>query len=145
MKLFLPCLYVFFACAGFCFMFRLKKPKFILGACCVGVLGWLVYLLLDSMGDNIMRYFIATLVVSVSSELCARLMKAPATIFLIIGIVPLVPGGGLYYTMEHLLNGDYAAFSQKLVQTGAIAGTIAIGVSLVTSTVRLFNWKKLQS
>ena len=142
MDLLLPCIYAFFSCVGFSLMFKLKKIRFILGACLVGTFGWLVYLLLDSMGDNVMRYFIATLIVSVCSELCARIMKAPATIFLIIGIVPLVPGGGLYYTMEHLLNGDSPAFSQKLVQTGAIAATIAVGVSLVSSTVRLLNWKK---
>ena len=40
--------------------------------------------------------------VSALAELLARLLKAPATIFLVIGIIPLVPGGGLYYTMDYI-------------------------------------------
>ena len=67
----------------------------------------------------------------------ARVMKAPATIFLIVGIIPLVPGGGLYYTMEALLSGDTALFAQTGLETAACAGAIAVGVSMVSSLARL--------
>ena len=43
--------------------------------------------------------FVASLLISALSELFARKLRAPATIFVSIAIIPLVPGGGLYSTM----------------------------------------------
>lgn len=137
MERFLPCLYAFLACAGFCLIFEVKKPRFVLLCSLNGGISWLVYLLLEDMCSQTARYLAATVVVSVLSELMARVMKAPATIFLIVGIIPLVPGGGLYYTMEALLSGDTALFAQTGLETAACAGAIAVGVSMVSSLARL--------
>lgn len=138
---FLPCLYAFLACMSFCFIFEIKKPWFILLASAVGALGWAAFLLMEPMGSDVARYLLATVAVSLLSELLARFLKAPATIFLIIGIIPLVPGGGLYYAMEYLINGDFTAFAQKGIQTAAYAGAIAVGVSLVSSLARILRWR----
>ena len=89
-----------------------------------------------------MRCFVATIVVSSLAEILARVLKAPATIFLVIGIIPLVPGGGLYYTMDYLINQNYPMFSQVGLQTAAIAAAIAVGASMVTSIVRMLTWRK---
>ncbi len=137
MEQYLPCLYAFLACAGFCIVFEIRKPLFILLSCVTGAVGWLVFLLLADIGSGVVRYLLATIVVSVLSEIFARILKAPATIFLVIGIVPLVPGGGLYYAMDALINGDYALFAQKGIETAACAGAIAAGVSVVTSIARM--------
>ncbi len=137
MEQYLPCLYAFLACAGFCIVFEIRKPLFILLSCVTGAVGWLVFLLLADIGSDVVRYLLATIVVSVLSEIFARILKAPATIFLVIGIVPLVPGGGLYYAMDALINGDYALFAQKGIETAACAGAIAAGVSVVTSIARM--------
>ena len=67
---------------------------------------------------------------------------ADGTVFLITGIIPLVPGGGLYYTMDYLINGDFAMFTSKGIQTAAAAGAIAAGASMVTSLVRMLTWHK---
>ena len=137
MEQYLPCLYAFLACAGFCIVFEIRKPLFILLSCVTGAVGWLVFLLLADIGSGVVRYLLATIVVSVLSEIFARILKAPATIFLVIGIVPLVPGGGLYYAMDALINGDYALLAQKGIETAACAGAIAAGVSVVTSIARM--------
>lgn len=137
MEQYLPCLYAFLACAGFSIVFEIKKPVLILLSCVTGAVGWLVYLLFGNMESEVVRYFLATIVVALLSEVFARIMKAPATIFLIIGIVPLVPGGGLYYAMDALINADYVSFGQKGIETAACAGAIAAGVSVVTSIVRM--------
>ncbi len=137
MEQYLPCLYAFLACAGFCIVFEIRKPLFILLSCVTGAVGWLVFLLLADIGSDVVRYLLATIVVSVLSEIFARILRAPATIFLVIGIVPLVPGGGLYYAMDALINGDYALFAQKGIETAACAGAIAAGVSVVTSIARM--------
>ena len=77
---------------------------------------WLVYLVLPE-GNVAVRCFFATMVVETLAQIFARVFKAPATIFLIIGIIPLVPGGGIYYTMYALLGGDMQLFAQKGAET----------------------------
>lgn len=139
---YLPCLYAFLACVGFCFIFQVRKPLFIFLCSGLGAVGWWVYLLTENVGPEVFRYLAATVAVAVLAEILARLLKAPATIFLIIGIIPLVPGGGLYYTADCLINGDLAMFAQKGLDTASYAGAIAVGVSMVSSLARIITWKR---
>ena len=139
---YLPCLYAFIACASFCFIFQVRKPLFIFLCSLNGAVSWLVYLLTDFLPAEAARYFLATIAVSILAEILARVLKAPATIFLVIGIIPLVPGGGLYYTMDYLISGNFAMFTSKGLQTAAAAGAIAAGASMVTSLVRILTWRK---
>ena len=76
--------------------------------------------------------------VTVYSETLARLNKAPATMFLIVGLLPLVPGAGIYYTMDYCISGNQIAFQQSLVHTLAVAGALTLGIVLVSSLYRLW-------
>jgi len=116
--------------------------KFILAASSSGAAAWFVYILLNGRMSEAGRCFIATLVAAVISEILARIFKTPATIFLIVGIIPLVPGGGLYDTMDFLLKGDTRMFEIQGIRTVGSAIAIAVGCSLVTSIVRIKNYKK---
>ncbi|WP_417045160.1 threonine/serine exporter family protein [Dysosmobacter sp.] len=136
MEWFLPCLYAFLGCGAFCFIFELRRWWYILSAAISGAVGWFVYLSLSDLTD-VSRYLLATIAVAVLSEIFARLYKTPATVFLIIGIIPLVPGGGIYYTMEALINGDLSLFVRYGMETAASAGAIAVGCSLVSSVARI--------
>ena len=132
----------FFACLAFCFVFELRKLKYILSASIIGSISWLIFFLTKGIGSEVGRYFIATLVVAILSEVFARVYKAPATLFLIIGIIPLVPGGGIYYTMFYLINNNMNMFLEQGMKTTAYAGAIAVGCSLISSSVRIFFMKK---
>ena len=55
------------------------------------------------------------------------MFKAPVTGFLTIGILPLVPGGGIYYTMEYCVSGQTSQFIETGIHTFAIAGALAVG------------------
>ena len=143
MEHFLPCLYAFLACGAFCLIFEVKKPLFILLCSLNGAAAWTVYLLLEGIDYEVARYLIATIVAAILAECFARLMKAPATIFLIIGILPLVPGSGLYNAMDHLISGDSVMFAQVGLETASYAGAIAVGVSMVSSVARLLVRKHL--
>ena len=101
-----------------------------------------MFKLLDGVMGEIGCNFAATVTVALLSEIFARMLKAPATVFLIIGIVPLVPGGGLYYTMDALIDGDMALFAQKGIRAAGIAGAIAAGSSLVSSVARILPRRK---
>jgi len=139
--LILPCLYAFAGSAAFCFVFQLRCWQHILCASLSGAAGWLVYLLLHE-SSTVVRGLLATLVVALLSEVFARVFKSPAAVFLQIGIIPLVPGGGIYYTLEALISGNMSLFVEKGLETVAFAGSIAVGCSLVASVARIIMKKK---
>lgn len=142
MNYFWTCLYAFFACIGFCVIFEIHNHKYMIAASLSGAAAWFVYMLLgDSMFDA-GKYFIASLVAAILAEVMARLFKQPATVFLVVGIIPLVPGGALYDTMEYLIQGDTHRFAVQAVQTVSYAIAIAVGCSLSASIVRLLRNRK---
>lgn len=145
MDVLLPCLYAFLACGAFCIIFELRRWWYILSASVTGAVSWLVFLLLEGAMKDVGRYFVATIVVASLSEIFARVFKAPATLFLIVGIIPLVPGGGIYYTMDALIGGDMGLFFQRGMETVAYASAIAVGSSLVSSVVRILPVKGAKS
>lgn len=137
---YLLCLYVFLASVAFCLIFELRRWQYILTASLISAGSWFLYLWLDGMGE-VARYFLATIAVAILSEIFARVYKVPATVFMIIGIIPLVPGGGVYYTMKALVDGNMTLFLHKGLETAEYAGAIAVGCSLVSSFVRILTWK----
>ena len=141
MELFLQCVYAFFACAAFSVFFNLRR-KWMPLACLGGALGWLVYLLLGWQSD-VYAYFLATVVIAIYSEVMARVCHVPVTLFLTTGILPLVPGAGMYYTMKYCASGEMTMFIGTGIHTLALAGAIALGIVLVTSLVRM--WKVMRT
>ena len=140
MELFLPCLYAFLACLGFCVLFRINGLGAVL--CSLGgALAWLAYLLTGSaMGENdILQYFWAVIFLSAYAEVMARVRKCPATGYLLIAFIPLVPGAGIYNMMDAALRGDTQDFLTTGLHTLSIAGALAVGVLIVSSLVRMYN------
>ena len=137
MKILLSCLYSFVATIGFCVIFNIRG-KMVFFASFGAALGWLAFEL-----SALSQYFIATVVIALYAEIMARLHKVPVTVYLIAALIPLVPGSGIYYTMEHFIDGNIDAFLSTFVHTIAIAGCLAFGILLVSSLVRLTNRIKL--
>jgi len=142
MEKYLPCLYAALTSTGFAMVFELRRWQHILAASFAGAAGWLVYLLTEDTMGVVGRNFLATVAVALLAEIFARVFKSPATVFLITGIIPLVPGGGLYYTMDALIDGNMTLFAQRGIEAAAIAGAIAAGSSLVSSVVRILPKRK---
>lgn len=135
---FLPCLWAFLACAGFCVIFNVRTGVVI---CCIGgALGWLVYLLtMLASGNDLLSNFLAAMAISLYSEIMARLRKCPVTGYLLISFFPLVPGAAIYYTMQYVLQGDTAMFLQSGLHVLGIAGCLALGVLVMSSAVRMIT------
>ena len=128
----LPCVYAFLACIGFSMLFNIHGAGMLICAG-GGALGWLSYLLTGPLvGNDIIQSFFAALVISAWSEVMARLRKCPVTSYLLVALFPLVPGGGIYYTMEHALNGDTELFLDTLMHTLGLAGALAVGVIVLS-------------
>ena len=136
-SLFLPCLYAFLASAAFAILFNVHH--FGIVVCGMGgTIGWLVYLLAAPYFQSpIMQSFFAALAISAYSEIMSRVRKCPVTGYLIIAFFPLVPGGGIYYTMRYCMAGNKEMFYAKAMETFGIAGALALGVLIVSSIFRL--------
>ncbi len=136
----LPC---FVACLGFCVIFNIHGKGSLLCAL-GGLLAWSIYLLSMDLGSgDLMALFWATLASAIYCEVMARLRRCPALGYLVIAIFPLIPGAGVYYTMTHAVRGDMASFADQGTHTIAIAGIMAVGILMVSTTVRVIRvWRQ---
>ncbi len=138
----LHCLACAIGCYGFAVLFNVHGKGIWL---CVlgGVLSWLTYLLALQFGaTDIMAYFYAGLVSAIYAETMARIRKYPAISYLVVAIFPLIPGAGVYYTMNHAVQGRMDLFAQQGAQTAAIAGVLAVSILMVSTTVRIITTLK---
>lgn len=124
---------------GFALIFNLKKDKLpfiIIGS---GI-GWFIYLLCFHYTQNIfLSNVAASAFCAASAEVLARWRKAPSTLFLIIHIIPLVPGGSLYYTMRSFVLHDTPSFSLHAQNTLYSSAGIAVGILIITSFIYILN------
>lgn len=134
----LPVLYAFVSCAAFSIAFNMRGKNLLL-ASLGGALGWLVYLLCNPLQNDILQFFLATIAISVYSEIMARVEKTPVTGYLLVALLPMVPGGGIYYSMEYCIIGNTDMFLETGLHTLGIAGALAMGILLVSSFVRLWH------
>ncbi len=123
----------FFGGLGVGLLFGMR-PRHLLPAAIGGVLAWAAYLGLDALTKS---EFISCLVAAafavVYAEVMARLRKTPATLFVIPGIVPLVPGSSLYNTMSCAVRGEVELARSFGTRTLLCALAIAAGISIVTA------------
>jgi uncharacterized membrane protein YjjB (DUF3815 family) len=75
--------------------------------------------------------------VAVLAEVFSRAGKDAATLFIIPGIVPLVPGTGMYTTMAYIMQNDFANAAVSGSQTLFMAGAIAIAIVITASLCRV--------
>lgn len=145
MDIFLPVFCSFVACLCFSVIYNIRGGGVLICAF-GGALGWSVYLLTSPLfHDDIAQTFVSALVISAYAEVMARIRKCPVTGYLLVAIFPLVPGGGIYYTMEHAMGGETDAFLASFLHTLGLAGAIAVGVLLVSSAVRMWTTFRRQT
>ena len=108
-----------------------------------GGITWLIYLLLQmEYGAPILSLFIASLFAAAYSEIMARILKAPVTLFVICGIIPLVPGSGMYKTMLYTIQGQTNLAVSEGMSTVGAAGSIAVGIFVISIFVSIISfWK----
>ena len=128
----------FLTTAGFSIFFN-SPIKSLLPAGIIGAIGWTIYIVLFNFSQNyILANFLAATLISLISEILARKMKFPAIIFVIPGILPLIPGLGLYNTMLSLVEGNYTNAASFGAQVLFISAAIAMGILLITSLVKTY-------
>jgi len=116
-----------------------KKSLWLLGL--TGTICWGSFIFLEQLTSYniVISSFIASLIVGICSEIFARIMKIPVTIFVIAGIIPLVPGVPAYNTMLFILQGEYIKGLEKGINTLLIAGAIAFATAIVGAGARYYK------
>lgn len=132
----------FLAVLSFALLFNVSKENVLLCGL-TGSIGWLFFEVSGSAYSLVAASFISSVVITAVSRIFANIKKTPVTVFLISGIIPLVPGAGIYYTMINIINNQYTKAAVKGIETFKVAGAIAIGIMLVFSLPRwLFSFDK---
>jgi len=136
---FIQIICAFITAGGFMVFFNVRGVNVLLGAV-LGAISWAVYLLFRGMFvTDVMQYFFGGAALSIGAEIFARLKKTPITVYIIAGIIPLVPGSTIYYAMKHFLLGEMPQFGEKMVYMIKIGGAIALGI-LMAHALFLVVW-----
>jgi len=113
---------------AFAVLFYVPKGQY-LPCIITGTSGYMVYLLTSGFGaSSVAATLFAALSMTVMARLFSVIKKVPATIFIVTGIFPLVPGSNLYYTAYYALNGSVINGVAMGVLTFKIAFAIALGI-----------------
>ncbi|MBO5306254.1 MAG: threonine/serine exporter family protein [Clostridia bacterium] len=98
-----------------------------------GLITYFVYYTVGFFGGGFfLASFASTVFAAAFGELCARLCHAPAIIYLLTGLIPIVPGGEAYYTMRYFLERNMSMAMDKFFATVGVALGIAGGIVLVS-------------
>lgn len=141
------CLQILFSFLSiFAFAIMLSAPTRELIPCGLcGGFTWGIYLLCDAIGYS---DAISTLAASFSLTLLTRTMsiirKTPVTIYMTTGVLPLVPGTGIYYTSYYFMMNDTATAGAECLTTFKTAGAIALGI-IFGFAVPIHSKKKLHA
>jgi uncharacterized membrane protein YjjB (DUF3815 family) len=130
---------------GFSLLFK-SNPKRTAFNALGGAITCVVYLVCcELFRHEFMQNFFPALVATAYAEIMARVLKAPATPILACSIIPLVPGGKLYYTTYYFVVGQMSLFKHTLTETLRIAAGLAVGIIVISVIVNEVNSHKFKS
>ncbi len=137
----------FLGTLGFALMFHVP-PKYFFSCGMTGVAGWMVYKMVVSFTvfSPAVASFLGAFVVVLVSRILTVIKRCPITIFLVSGIVPLVPGAGVYFTAYYLVTNQFALAATQGIEAVKIAFGIVLGIVFVLAIPREFfgvrYWKQ---
>ncbi len=136
-NLFLEFIFAFLGTLGFTLIFNVPL-RHIPVASFVGGAGWVVFQIADAMGCGVaIACFFGACTVGLTSDIASKVCKEAATIFVIPGVLPLVPGAGTYYTMLAIVQGNLDQAAAKGIETLAMAGAIALGLLVMGTIIQI--------
>lgn len=126
-----------FSNIGFCIIFRVPV-KIMAPGVLIGAFGWVLYQILVLYNNStFIACFAASCLVGLLSEVASRIFKDATTIFVIPGILCLVPGNNIFKTMVALLDNDIDQTASIGLQTLMMAGAISAGILFMGAVSKL--------
>ncbi len=122
---------------GFAIFMHAPKRAW-LPASAVGGVAYLLYWALLQLGlYEPAAVFVGALLGSVLGQYLARRMQMIASIFVLLSMIPLVPGLGLYRCMHYLAQGQYSAGAAAGVTAMVDVVMIALGLAVGSFLFRM--------
>ncbi len=130
---------------GFAMIFHIR-PKHLPVSFFGAALSWLLYLGAKQVwGSNAIGMMIAALGVTVYSEIGARVLHMPVSVIYTPAIIPLIPGGHLYYCMRGFVTDshvDFVEYGSMLLEDTL---SIVLGTMVVLTFVSAVTHKRRNS
>ncbi len=129
-------------CTGFSILFNIHRMGILFGSI-GGIISWGAYCIVELLGgDPAVAMLVSSAVAAIYSEVMARIRKCPAIGYLVLSLIPLIPGSSLYFTMTFIVRGEILDFGSKGLDTIVLTCMMAVGILLVSTSVRMWNvWK----
>jgi len=128
---------------GFAVLFNAPRSSFLKSGF-AGGLGWIIYIFTKNLSASIVAAtFIASLVIAIIGEFFAIMDKNPITVYIIPGIIPLVPGFGLYNTMRSIVDRRFDLAANHGTEALLISISIA-GALVIVLTINSYRRQRLR-
>ena len=119
------------------------NKKFIIYAGITGAIGWIIYYVLVYIGISVtIASLISAIIIAMVSYIFSKLFNVLTTLFLIPGILPIVPGIAMYRMVYYFFSNNMQEAKFYLFQAITIAGAIALGIFIVESITNIKLYKK---
>lgn len=129
-------LYAALATSAFSILFGLHSIDIALASAGAAV-GWATFLAMRVTAAPAFAAFVAALAAGLYSEIVGWTRSRPATVYMIASIIPLVPGGGMYFTMLASFEGDPMKMTELGMTTIMTAAAIAAGLAIANAFGRI--------
>ena len=97
-----------------------------------GGIGWVIYFILSNNNLGVvLPMLISSFGLTIFARIIAAVRRVPATVYLVCGIFPLVPGAGIYWTAYYVVTDQLAKASARGFLTLKIAVAIVLGILFV--------------
>ena len=129
----LSVLWAFLGTAGFALAFNMGLAD-LASASAGGAIAWAAAKAVEAIpGQAYLAYFAGASAAGIYAESIALIKKRPATVYVVPGVISLVPGAGMYATLQAVIRGDAAAAASNGVAALQAAGFIAAGIALAAA------------
>lgn len=122
---------------GFGILFNIRGKR-LAAASLGGAFSWALFLLLQTfIPSEPANYFIVSLLTAFYCQIAAIKIKTPTTVLITTALVPLIPGGSLYYTMAYAFDTDLEKFMGRAIYTLQLASALALGIIVATTIIKI--------
>lgn len=97
-----------------------------------GLVSWITYYLLKPFIGLGFSMFAGALLLTLAARFLSARFRCPLTVFLVAGIIPLVPGSGVFLAVFYLLQGNFSEAGAKAVESFLTCGAILLGITFIS-------------
>ncbi|ESV54412.1 membrane protein [Streptococcus agalactiae LMG 14747] len=108
----------------------------------IGAAGYSVYLVALTTNDKAVATLLGGLVIAFLSQVSARRLLAPVTVFYIPSFFPLVPGASVYRIAYYYIQDNPQLAGDNLIESILISGAIALSIFIIDSLLDIYSHVK---